>query len=703
MFPPPKKGYSEDAETAMTYGMFANLKPRYSLQLQVSALMAALVLMAVFSMMSSLWITRAIQGEVTAVNIAGSLRMQSYRIATQLLSSTEFDKEMHWQRMQRMVQAFESSLKGHSLTDILPNEHNHKIRSTYEQVDLRWTIEIKPLLNVYIHGIIPLPVSEPATASKQWGMISDHTVKSLRIRYLAMTPNFVDLIDQFVKALEENTENKIQKLRRLQWIAFIITIGGVLFALWFAKRHIVTPLNYLLISAKSAKEGDFSKITPHTSKDELGRLGSAFNEMGQTLSKLYADLEERVQIKTADLEHSNRSLEILYRTVNRLSTTDFPHATYQDMLEDISTLAKTGPANICLTNTITDKAYNIATTRKPNDGLHVCEKQECNKCFGDRTTHFFDQPTPSKTIHQVISIPIEDSRHHHGVLLVEALDETGFAEWQRRMLEAVANHIAIAISMSNQHAEQSRLALLEERGVIARELHDSLAQSLSYAKIQVSRLNAVLDKGKEQQKTTKDKTTDDLVSEDLISEARLVSDELREGLNRAYRELRELLTTFRLTMEDHDLNRTIQNTVQEFCQRSTIQISFSSDCPNGLLDPNEEIHLLQIIRESLSNIIQHSQASKAQLFLLRSAGGKIELRIEDNGIGIKQDRTSERQHYGLVIMRERALNLDGDLIIDSSNKGTLLRLVFTPASSTEKPDKPQALSGSTPSLETLNS
>jgi two-component system nitrate/nitrite sensor histidine kinase NarX len=75
------------------------------------------------------------------------------------------------------------------------------------------------------------------------------------------------------------------------------------------------------------------------------------------------------------------------------------------------------------------------------------------------------------------------------------------------------------------------LALLEERAVIARELHDSLAQSLSYLKIQVGRLQ-LLPGGAE-----------------AAAQARDIVTELREGLNGAYRQLRELIATFRLKME----------------------------------------------------------------------------------------------------------------------------------------------------------
>jgi two-component system nitrate/nitrite sensor histidine kinase NarX len=383
-------------------------------------------------------------------------------------------------------------------------------------------------------------------------------------------------------------------LRAFQWGALFLTLAIVSFALWFAKRRVVMPLRQLLISAGAAGRGDFSRRTPFTGGDELGRLGIAFNDMSATLSKLYADLEERVRVKTLDLEQSNRSLDVLYKTVKRLSGTPFPHVIYRELLEEITALAGTGPAAICLTGVIETKAHQLATTRARARGFDACQTSDCSTCLGQGETHFFARRGADGSLQKVMSLPIRDLRHHHGVLLVEARAGKGFADWQVRVLEAVASHIAIAITMSSLHAEQSRVALLTERSAIARELHDSLAQSLSYAKIQVSRLDKVLADTSESGSAQK-------------KQAQEISDELRDGLNRAYRELRELLTTFRLTMEDHDLNRSIADTVEEFNQRGAVIISFASHCPNGLLAPNEEIHVLQIIRVALANIINHSK------------------------------------------------------------------------------------------------
>src|SRR5690625_2362140 len=124
---------------------------------------------------------------------------------------------------------------------------------------------------------------------------------------------------------------------------------------------------------------------------------------------------------------------------------------------------------------------------------------------------------------------------HYGVLVCRTPVGTTLDDWQQQLIESVADQLALALSLQAEEDNARRLTLVHERTVIARELHDSLAQALSYLKIQVTRLNRAL--AKDDKATLQD-----------------VSNELQEGLNSAYRQLRELLTTFRLDRKSTRLN-----------------------------------------------------------------------------------------------------------------------------------------------------
>lgn len=99
--------------------------------------------------------------------------------------------------------------------------------------------------------------------------------------------------------------------------------------------------------------------------------------------------------------------------------------------------------------------------------------------------------------------------------------------------------------------------------------------------------------------------------------------------------------------------------------------------PPHLLNPNEEIHVLQIARESLSNIHKHAEAHWAAV-TVAFLNARIVLRIEDDGVGLEND-DSPPMHYGLIIMRDRAHTLGGELRLSNrAQGGTCVEVTFTP-------------------------
>ncbi len=121
-------------------------------------------------------------------------------------------------------------------------------------------------------------------------------------------------------------------------------------------------------------------------------------------------------------------------------------------------------------------------------------------------------------------------------------------------METLGKHIGISLDVSRRVTRERRLALFEERSVMARELHDSLAQSLTYLKIQATRLSLLARSGGGSGSM-----------EDALAE-------LKEGLNTAYRQLRELLTTFRLQMDEQGLGPALAKTVDEFNARGKLTV-----------------------------------------------------------------------------------------------------------------------------------
>jgi len=513
-------------------------------------------------------------------------------------------------------------------------------------------MQILPMLNIYI------TLAEKNLHSQN----NLKAVNGLRTNYLEAVDPFVANINTMVKLLELEAENNIQQLRLIQVSTLFLTILVVIITMYLMNTNVLAPLRDLLSCASSVRRGDFSRRTRFQSADELGQLAYTFNLMAEDLSKIYNDLENRVREKTIDLEHRNQSLELLYKTTQRLSETPLDNTVYEELLKDIQILIGTGPGTICLGETGTSQAFKLASIRTDVfDKSDLCNPPDCQACFDVGEPHSIEIKRSANDILRAFSSPIMDNEQQYGVLLVEILKDKPLEPWQQQLLETVASHIAIAINIARHHSQDRMLALLEERGVIARELHDSLAQSLSYLKIQVSRLDAIITKP------------------DNTEKVQQITSELREGLNSAYRQLRELLTTFRLRIDEAGLNSALEKTVLEFSERSNINIQLENKLGNCKLTPNAEIHVIQVVREALSNVARHSQANNAIVSAEYSLDGDVIVAIDDDGVGLPEE-TERQHHYGLTIMKERAHGVSGSLcMLPSKMGGARVELIFSAA------------------------
>lgn len=245
-----------------------------------------------------------------------------------------------------------------------------------------------------------------------------------------------------------------------------------------------------------------------------------------------------------------------------------------------------------------------------------------------------------------------------GLLTLEAKEGQEFYDSDVTLAEITGQLFSMVMGDQSREEEARRLALYEERAAIARELHDSLAQSLSFMKIQLSRLQ-----------------THEVVQQGQLGK---ITNELMEGLDTAYKGLRELLSTFRMHMDVRGLGYAIQAAIDEFSNRSSLAITFDNRLVNCRLTVNEEFHILHVIREALSNIIRHAEASSVYITISYTQGSTVIVTVDDDGVGISKIK-EEFGHYGQSIMRDRAYSLGGEISVTAKRKGgTRVKMVFTP-------------------------
>ncbi len=133
-----------------------------------------------------------------------------------------------------------------------------------------------------------------------------------------------------------------------------------------------------------------------------------------------------------------------------------------------------------------------------------------------------------------------------------------------------------------------------------------------------------------------------------------------------------------MKLDDPSLFNALQGTIIEFSEKCGHSIELDFELPKNRLTANQEIHVLQIIREALSNVHRHSKASKAGVEL-SSQEGSITVKVWDDGIGINATHPplAEPGHFGMSIMNERASSLDSQLSVEPREPhGTLVTLKF---------------------------
>ncbi len=591
--------------------------------------MGILALLSFASIIVSTVIAENISGQASAINVSGSLRMMSFRALSEI---QQIEKRP---LAQDTIEQFERRLNRLDRFILAKTSDNAVSAQAIHVVNERWVQHIRPLTRAAIDG-------QPDAL----------------IQIAHDIPAFVVQIDQVVRLIEEDLEEKIRWLRITQFVLLAVIVLVSLVISWMMRQQLVVPLAQLLKAAKAVSQGSFSVRVQHVSSDELGQLGRAFNSMVAEIANMYAHLEDKVEEKTRELTRSNQSFELLYRTSQQLSASDLTLDKVHAVLRDIEEALELGHSMICISENDQLPAHPLVGNLSAEERHSWCGQQSCGQCFARSELSLNSQAETRPVI--VVPIGSNHSGEHgglRGTLPIFLKNDTPLPQEKARIIETVGHHVSNALNNMRRADEKHRLAVLEERSVIARELHDSIAQSLSYLKIQVARLEQSIDQGRD---------------------PRTITDELKNGLNAAYRELRELITTFRLRIDERGFNAALQETISEFSEKLGFPVQLSNNLSGIALSANEEMHVIRIIREGLSNIERHAHAKSARIDIAVDAEHKVCVRISDDGCGFDPAQTPSN-HFGTSIMRDRSLILEGNLDIQSTlTIGTIITLCFLP-------------------------
>ena len=215
-----------------------------------------------------------------------------------------------------------------------------------------------------------------------------------------------------------------------------------------------------------------------------------------------------------------------------------------------------------------------------------------------------------------------------------------------------------------QHVQQQQhisAILHSERRIFSADLHDSIAQIMGFLRLKSARLHQ---KCRQQE----------------VHALLPLAEEVATYTHYAYQQVRDLITASRLTYQSVDFVSALKKVVEEFEHQSSIAFELDIRVSTIQLNSQQSIQLLYIVRESLSNVVRHSQARLVRLLLEIQEMHVLCLRIQDDGIGI---RPQQKRHdsFGLEIMQERAERMGATLKIESEpTQGTCVQIQLTLAS-----------------------
>jgi two-component system NarL family sensor kinase len=270
-----------------------------------------------------------------------------------------------------------------------------------------------------------------------------------------------------------------------------------------------------------------------------------------------------------------------------------------------------------------------------------------------RLSEAFEAHTPEAAVglRYHASIPLVVQKRRVGIINIAGPAWRRLTADELRLLSTIAFQVGLAVERGRLAAESARLVRAEERGRLAREIHDTLAQGL---------------------------TAIGLDLEGALRHLEADPERARERLERALSTTRESLEEARRSVLDlrsvplagRPLADALAGVARAFTSETGVRVrektTGSVDLPLRV-----EAELYRIAQEALTNVRRHAQATEVEI-VLRVAPGEVVLAIRDNGIGLVPLRPDD-VHHGILGMRERAKLLGGRLrVVGRPGKGTTI-------------------------------
>lgn len=623
--------------------------PRVRLSRKLLWIAISFLVVALTAIGFTLYESWKLEGGAAAINDMGSERMRSYRMAYLLADSLRNPDAATRAELRAEMHRFEEVLEGLKAGDpvrplLLPRDG--AIVGELKSVEVAWRDVVKPRIERAIEG--------------------DAALRAEQLEILRTEIDvFVNSIDQVVHLVEAHNARNIAILRYMQFGLITLALVGTVALIYLMFLLVVRPVARLADGMRRMTAGEFGARLPVETRDEFGELAEGFNRMASRLQDLYSTLEERVAEQTRDLGARNRELATLYEVTRLLNEPATTEDLCRNFLRRVMALHGAPGGAVRLMDAKTRSLHLYV-----HEGLSVtfAREERCvemGECLcgaaakGNRSAaDILDQIAPEVAIdcrvagYRTVGIfPIRLRRDLLGIFNLYFNEPHLLGRDDRQLLETLGQNLGVAIENQRLASRDRELAVYEERSLLARELHDSIAQSLAFLNIQVQML-------------------EDSLAREARAEMTEVLGHIREGVQESYDDVRELLTHFRTRVkQEEDIGVALRNMLARFGTQSGLDTGFSDSGTGVPLHAESQLQVLHILQEALSNVRKHADATRVTLTLQRDAVYRFTVSDDGRGFDAGAAPALAEAHIGLRIMRERAQRIGGQIEVCSEPGG----------------------------------
>ena len=617
-----------------------------SLSVRLKLLTLLWLVIAVASISYTLLLSWRLEGSAAAINDIGSLRLRSFRIA--LLIRENAGAEEIEQRLQQYDSILDNVRHGdRSRPLFLPPDK--VVWQRFNELDQQWRQNIRPAFQV---------------AYRQNRPVTDKQLQP-----------FLSRLDGLVSAVEQANTRYISWLRLFQSCLLVLVVMSSAFMVFLLYWWIIKPLQHLQQGVAAIHDGQFGIQIPIDHSAEFARVDNGFNQMSGSLHKLYSHLEEEVLEKTRDLASKHHTLETLYFFSRFLSQTQTTTEAAEVFLQKMLEMVAADAGSIRLIDFKRQRMDLVSQIGLP-DSLQTAEAcQRFDDCLCGHAVlhddwqpirfvrepdgHAFDTDNSECSrmgFQQLRIFKIQYKAQDFGMVTLYFKQKEPVAMADTELWEALCSQFGVVVSNLRLIDESRQLAVLQERNLIAQGLHDSIAQALTFLNLQVQMLESALQNQEQEQ-----------INENLHY--------IKDGIQECYDDVRELLINFRTKINNKDFTEVVQTLTDRFQRQTQIGVRLHWHGNGPQLNSEQQLQVVFILQESLSNIRKHSQATQVDIRFDNRQDFVME--IEDNGRGFDIEGLKERHsgnHVGLNIMHERAQRIRARLSLHSKPGSTRVTL-----------------------------